>query len=84
MATKAEHQKRVEIEREKAITPEELKKGLREVGRTGGEAVAKTHGREFYEGIGRKGGKKGGTERARVMHEAAGHRNKKEKKKGAA
>lgn len=33
---------------------------VRDAGRKGGETTAQTHGREFYEQIGRKGGKKGG------------------------
>jgi general stress protein YciG len=31
-----------------------------EAGRRGGEATSLTHGREFYEEIGHKGGEKGG------------------------
>lgn len=40
---------------------EEKKKGkmtVAEAGRRGGERTAETHGREFYEQIGRKGGEK--------------------------
>jgi general stress protein YciG len=33
---------------------------VNEAGRRGGEATSKTHGREFYEEIGHKGGEKGG------------------------
>jgi len=33
---------------------------VQEAGRKGGEATAATHGREFYEEIGHKGGEKGG------------------------
>lgn len=31
---------------------------VQEAGRKGGEETARTHGREFYEEIGRKGGQK--------------------------
>ena len=33
---------------------------VNEAGRRGGEATSETHSREFYEGIGQKGGQKGG------------------------
>lgn len=33
---------------------------VQEAGRRGGEATSQNHGREFYEQIGHKGGKKGG------------------------
>jgi len=33
---------------------------VREAGHRGGEATKKTHGHEFYEEIGHKGGQKGG------------------------
>lgn len=33
---------------------------VQEAGQKGGEATSQTHGREFYEEIGHKGGKKGG------------------------
>ncbi|HOJ22008.1 MAG TPA: Em GEA1 (EM1) [Armatimonadota bacterium] len=33
---------------------------VREAGRKGGEATARTHGHEFYEEIGHKGGEIGG------------------------
>lgn len=33
---------------------------VQEAGRRGGEATSQTHGKEFYEEIGRKGGQKGG------------------------
>jgi general stress protein YciG len=33
---------------------------VREAGRKGGEATARTHGHEFYEEIGHKGGEVGG------------------------
>ena len=33
---------------------------VQEAGHKGGEATSQTHGREFYEQIGQKGGKKGG------------------------
>jgi len=33
---------------------------VEEAGRKGGEKTAKTHGKEFYEEIGHKGGSKGG------------------------
>jgi general stress protein YciG len=33
---------------------------VREAGRKGGMATSKTHGHEFYEAIGHKGGSKGG------------------------
>lgn len=33
---------------------------VREAGRKGGEATARTHGHEFYEEIGHKGGAAGG------------------------
>jgi general stress protein YciG len=33
---------------------------VREAGEKGGERTAETHGREFYEEIGHKGGQKGG------------------------
>jgi general stress protein YciG len=33
---------------------------VREAGQLGGEKTAQTHGREFYEEIGHKGGQKGG------------------------
>ncbi len=39
-----------------------------EAGRRGGEKTAKTHGHEFYEEIGHKGGQKGG-ERVRELIE---------------
>jgi general stress protein YciG len=38
-----------------------------ELGRLGGEAVKRTHGREFFREIGRKGGKKGGLARKRQL-----------------
>ncbi len=39
---------------------EEKKKGMtvKEAGQKGGEKVAETHGKEFYEEIGHKGGEK--------------------------
>jgi general stress protein YciG len=33
---------------------------VQEAGKKGGETTSKTHGREFYEEIGHKGGQKGG------------------------
>jgi general stress protein YciG len=33
---------------------------VREAGKKGGERTAQTHGHDFYEDIGRKGGQKGG------------------------
>lgn len=33
---------------------------VQEAGRKGGERTSETHGREFYEEIGHKGGQKGG------------------------
>ena len=33
---------------------------VREAGRKGGETTARTHGHEFYEEIGKKGGERGG------------------------
>lgn len=33
---------------------------VQEAGRRGGQKTAKTHGREFYKGIGKKGGVTGG------------------------
>jgi len=33
---------------------------VEEAGRRGGERTARTHGKEFYEEIGHKGGEKGG------------------------
>jgi len=38
-----------------------------ELGKLGGEAVKRTHGREFFSQIGRKGGKKGGEARKRQL-----------------
>lgn len=39
----------------------------------GGRATAETHGRSFYEEIGRKGGEARANDRAQSHHEAAGH-----------
>ncbi len=39
---------------------EEGEMTVREAGHKGGETTAKTHGHEFYEGIGRQGGEAGG------------------------
>lgn len=33
---------------------------VRQAGQRGGQATSQTHGRDFYEGIGRMGGHKGG------------------------
>jgi general stress protein YciG len=46
-----------------------------EAGRAGGEATAASHGRDFYEEIGRKGGlaRSGNAEASAAHHEAAGH-----------
>ena len=41
-----------------------------EAGKKGGETTAATHGREFYQEIGHKGGQKGGRDR----HSADGER----------
>jgi hypothetical protein len=38
-----------------------------ELGRLGGEAVKRTHGRSFFSEIGRKGGQKGGMARKRQL-----------------
>jgi len=38
-----------------------------ELGRLGGEAVKRTHGRAFFREIGRKGGRKGGLARKRQL-----------------
>ncbi|MFA5927285.1 MAG: Em GEA1 (EM1) [Patescibacteria group bacterium] len=42
---------------------------VKEAGRKGGERTSKTHGRDFYEEIGRKGGAKGG-QRVKELIEA--------------
>ncbi|VVB59440.1 Stress-induced bacterial acidophilic repeat motif protein [uncultured archaeon] len=47
-----------EYERGEFMPRKNMKKS--EAGRKGGEATARTHGREFYQEIGRKGGKKAG------------------------
>ena len=41
-----------------AIERNDDKMSVREAGRKGGQATAASHGREFYEQIGSKGGKK--------------------------
>lgn len=38
--------------------PEQLSMSVNEAGRLGGEKTSKTHGREFYEEIGHKGGQR--------------------------
>lgn len=38
---------------------------VKEAGKKGGEATAERHGPNFYEEIGRKGGKAGGNQRGR-------------------
>jgi uncharacterized protein len=38
--------------------PEQLSMSVNEAGRLGGEKTAQTHGREFYEEIGHKGGQR--------------------------
>jgi general stress protein YciG len=50
------------------MSSKERKKGemtVQEAGRRGGERTSETHGSEFYSEIGRKGGPKGGAERAK-------------------
>ena len=41
-----------------AKQPEQLSMSVNEAGRLGGEKTSKTHGREFYEEIGHKGGQR--------------------------
>lgn len=55
--------------------PEE-KKGemsVSEAGRRGGEKTSETHGHEFYEEIGHKGGEKGGHKGGETTSERYGH-----------
>ncbi len=47
-------------EKEKRNQEDEGTMTVQEAGRKGGEATARTHGHEFYEEIGHKGGEKGG------------------------
>ncbi|GLK58601.1 hypothetical protein GCM10017624_07580 [Azotobacter vinelandii] len=47
-------------EREKNMAEKKRDMSVSEAGRKGGEATAATHGREFYEEIGHKGGEAGG------------------------
>lgn len=42
---------------------------VREAGRKGGEATARTHGHDFYEEIGKKGGEVGGPRGGRRVRE---------------
>jgi len=44
-----------------------------EAGRRGGEKTSKTHGHEFYEEIGHKGGEKGGHKGGETTAERHGH-----------
>lgn len=44
-----------------------------EAGRRGGRKTARTHGHEFYEEIGAKGGELGGPRGGRVTRERHGH-----------
>ncbi len=44
-----------------------------EAGRRGGEKTAETHGHEFYEEIGHKGGEKGGHKGGEATAERHGH-----------
>ncbi|MHB0977272.1 MAG: Em GEA1 (EM1) [Candidatus Aquicultorales bacterium] len=46
---------------------EKGKMSVSEAGKKGGEATKKSHGREFYEEIGHKGGKKGGQKVKRLI-----------------
>ena len=46
---------------------------VREAGKRGGEKTAKTHGHEFYEEIGAKGGALGGPRGGQVTKEKYGH-----------
>ena len=51
---------------------------VREAGHKGGEATSATHGREFYEDIGHKGGEKGGQRVSELIEkgkQAEGGRN---------
>ena len=46
---------------------------VREAGRRGGEKTAETHGHEFYEEIGHKGGEAGGHKGGEATSEKHGH-----------
>lgn len=55
---------------------EEESKGdmsVSEAGKRGGEKTAKTHGHEFYEEIGRKGGEIGGQKGGEATRKTHGH-----------
>lgn len=51
----------------------EEKMTVGEAGHKGGEETAKTHGHEFYEEIGHKGGEKGGKKGGETTKEKYGH-----------
>ena len=55
---------------------EERKKGMtvKEAGQKGGEKVAETHGKEFYEEIGHKGGEKVAETKGKEFYEEIGHK----------
>jgi general stress protein YciG len=44
--------------RKKSMDTEKESMSVNEAGRRGGEATSRTHGREFYEEIGHKGGQR--------------------------
>ncbi|MFA7253607.1 MAG: KGG domain-containing protein [Patescibacteria group bacterium] len=46
---------------------------VREAGRKGGDETSRTHGHEFYEEIGRKGGEAGGHKGGEATKEKYGH-----------
>lgn len=49
--------------------PEKGKMTVGQAGHMGGESTAKTHGHDFYQSIGKKGGQKGGL----VVRDKYGH-----------
>ncbi len=46
------------VDRKKSGKSEEGTMSVQEAGRRGGQRTSQTHGRDFYEEIGRKGGRK--------------------------
>lgn len=53
------------------------KMSVSEAGRKGGEATSATHGHEFYEEIGHKGGEKGGQRVRELVEEGKKEEGKK-------
>jgi general stress protein YciG len=56
---------------------------VNEAGRRGGEATSRTHGREFYEEIGHKGGEKGGQRVRELIEEGKQAENSSTTKKSS-